>query len=106
MSGNDQNQQPTTVDPALLATIQQVVQASMQAMMQQGFRPAEPAASRSGKLRAEDLGYFDPDYESERNESIVNAGRHIYYRDMYVWIDHIKDLVKTYGDNKVRLLII
>ena len=98
------------VDPALLATIQQIVQTSMQGMMQ-GMRPAAnpdagmPDPPRSGKLRAEDLGYFDPDYESENNESIVSVGRHIYYRDMFVWIDHLKDLVKNHSEEEVRPMI-
>ena len=120
MAGNNNaNQnQPAAVDPALLAAIQQIVQTSMQGMMQ-GMRPpgagsgsgsgsgtgADPDAPRSTKLRAEDLGFFDPDYESEHNESIVSSGRHVYYRDMFVWIDHLKDLVKNHGDTAVRPMI-
>lgn len=91
------------VDPALIAAIQQIVQTAMA-----GMRPAAPEgadSSRHGRLRAEDLAYFDPDYESEHNESIVSAGRHIYYRDMFVWIDHIKDLVRTHGEEEVRPMI-
>ena len=41
-------------------------------------------ANRAGKLGVEDLGYFDPDYESEKNESIVSPGRHVYYRDIFL----------------------
>ena len=58
------------------------------------------------KLRVEDLGYFDLYYESETNEAIVSVGRHVYYRDMFIWIDYIKDLVKTYSEAEVRPMII
>ena len=40
--------------------------------------------SRTEKLRAEDLEYFDSDFESEHNEVIVSSERHVYYRDMFV----------------------
>ena len=94
------------VDPALLAAIRQIVQTSMQGMME-AMRPPVGAAAqddppRTGKLRAEDLGYFDPEFESEHNEFIVSSGRHVYYRDMFVWIDHLKDLCKTHGEDEIR----
>ena len=88
---------PPPVDPALLAAIQQIVQNSLQGI--QGRRPdggdgggndpddnaaAAALANRDRKLRSEDLGYFDPDYESEKNEAIVSVGRHVYYRDMFI----------------------
>ena len=114
--GNHANPNPA-VDPALLAAIQQIVQASMQGLLQErrtneggGNNPgnnatADAANRASSKLRAEDLGYFDPDYESERNEAIVSVGRHIYYRDMFVWIDHLKDLAKNHSEEEVRPMI-
>ena len=37
-----------------------------------------------GKLRAKDLKYFNPDYESENNKSIISVSRYIYYRDIFV----------------------
>lgn len=61
---------------------------------------------RTNKLRAEDLRYFDPDFESEHNESIVSSRRHVYYRDMFVWIDHIKNLIKNHSEAEVRSMII
>ncbi len=57
---------------------------------------------------AEDVGYFDPGYEdsSNTNASIVNAGRHVFYRDVYVFVDRIKDLAKgSTGEQKVKELI-
>ena len=40
--------------------------------------------SRQKKLRAENLNYFDFNYENKRNKLIVNVERYIYYRDMFV----------------------
>ena len=126
-TGNNPPQYAAAIDPALLASIQQMIQAGIQGAIQQlnaagnggagnsgagnggagnGGLGRDPATDTPrGKLRAEDLGYFDPDYESESNKAIVSAGRHVYYRDMFMWIDHLKDLVKTHGKGEVRLLI-
>ena len=46
---------------------------------------AEPTnAPRTEKLRAEDLEYFDSNFESEHNKVIISSERHIYYRDMFI----------------------
>lgn len=48
------------------------------------------------EIRAEEVGYFDPEYQQERGTKtsgpVVNAGKHVYYRDVYVFIDRLKDL--------------
>ena len=104
----------TAVNSVLLAAIQQIVQTSIQDIMQAMRAPAAAAAqdaveasvSRStDKLRAENLEYFDSNYESERNESIVSSGRHVYYRNMFVWIDHFKNLTKNHSEKELRSLI-
>ncbi|KAM0800543.1 hypothetical protein BDR22DRAFT_972808 [Usnea florida] len=88
-----QQQQPATQQPA-----HQLTQQTQQPVVQQ-------VVETKPKLRVEGLGFFDPGFESEHNESIVNSGRHIYYRDMFTWIDHLKDLVKEHGEATVRPLI-
>ena len=40
--------------------------------------------SRLDKLRAKNLGYFNLDYESEYNKSIISISRYIYYRDIFI----------------------
>ena len=44
----------------------------------------DPPARTDKKLRADDLGYFDPDFESDYNNSIISLGRYIYYRDIFI----------------------
>ena len=61
------------------------------------------------------MGYFDPDYQNEKeyrttssvvtNNPVVNAGKHIYYRDIYVFVDRLKDLARQHNDVKIRNVI-
>ena len=51
-------------------------------------------------LRAEEMGYFDPKYQPKQgtltNGSIVNANKYVYYRDVYIFIDRLKDLANQH----------
>ena len=40
--------------------------------------------SKPKKSKIENLKYFDFNYESEYNESIINFKYHIYYRNIFV----------------------
>ena len=56
------------------------------------------------------MGYFDRDYQNEKEHGatsgqVVNAGKHVYYRDVYVFIDHLKDLAKQHDGVKIRNVI-
>lgn len=37
------------------------------------------------KWNSEDIGFFDPDYEG--TGLVVNAGKNVFYRDVYVFIN-------------------
>ena len=58
----------------------------------------------NGALKADDVGFFDPFYEdsSNSNTTVVNAGRHVFYRDVYAFIDRLKDLINLKEEDKVR----
>ena len=51
-------------------------------------------------LHNEDIGFFDP--EAEGTESIVSQGKYFCYRDVYAFVDRLKDMAATKGDDKVR----
>ncbi|CAD6581700.1 MAG: hypothetical protein ASARMPRED_000679 [Alectoria sarmentosa] len=53
-------------------------------------------------LRAEEVGYFDPEYQQKQGQQgpIVNAGKYVYYRDVYIFVDRLKDLAVTRNDVK------
>ena len=106
------------VDPEILRAMRQMIREDMRSLrdeLRNTFQPQQPVPpvppvppaplEPRGKLRVEDLGYFDPDYESERNEAIVSVGRHVYYRDMFTWIDHLKDLVKDHDEVTLRPMV-
>ncbi len=54
------------------------------------------------QLKADDIGFFDPSYEDPTNSPVVNVGRHVFYRDVYAFIDRLKDLVSLKGEDKTR----
>ena len=53
------------------------------------------------------MNYFDFDYENsfDTNQFIVNSKRHNFYRDVFIFIDHLKNLKKTFFDFKIKKLI-
>ena len=70
---NDRNQSPPRPTPSPVATI----------------------PSQSDRLKAEEVGFFDPEYQQDHSnghELVVNAGKYVYYRDVYVFVDPLKDL--------------
>ena len=49
-------------------------------------------------LRAEDVGYFDPDFKPSEQEHgnttpgpVVNVGKHAYYLDVFVFVDYLNE---------------
>ena len=53
------------------------------------------------------MSYFDPEYEKEtvKNAPVVNAGKHVFYRDVYVFVDRLKDLAVQHDDAAVKNVI-
>ena len=63
-------------------------------------------------LKAEDVGFFDPGFQASEQEygkttpgPVVNAGKHAYYLDIFVFIDRLKALSRKYGQNAVQDVI-
>ena len=55
---------------------------------------------------AEDVGFFNFDYADVDNFVIVNVGRHVFYRDVYVFGDKLKNFAKGFiGEQRMRELI-
>ena len=56
--------------------------------------------TNTGQFRAKKMRYFDLEYQSEQriasHDFIVNVGKHVYYRDVYIFVDRFKDLVIRY----------
>ena len=65
--------------------------------------PQEPR-----EWRAEDIGYFDPDYEdsnSNYSNAMVSTGKHTFYKDVYTFVDRLRDMAKLRGPDKVRTVL-
>ena len=55
----------------------------------------------------ENIDYFDSRRENEKNTKIiVNVDRHVYYKDVFVFIDRLKNFEKKSFDHRVRELIV
>ncbi|KAM0801511.1 hypothetical protein BDR22DRAFT_888412 [Usnea florida] len=66
--------------------------------------PAPP----SPQLRAEEVGYFDPEYQQEHgslNGPVVNAGEYVFYKDVYIFTDRLKDLAVQRGEADIKAVI-
>ena len=62
---------------------------------------------RSILKSSENIDFFDSRRENDKNKDvIVNVDRHIYYKNVFVFTDKLKDLKKSFFDHKIRELIV
>lgn len=61
----------------------------------------------SPKLRAEEVGYFDPEYKQEQgsNGPVVNVGKHVFYKDVFISTNRLKDLAVQRGEADTKAVI-
>ena len=56
---------------------------------------------------SENIDFFDSRRENDKNRNvIVNVDRHIYYKDVFVFIDRFKNLKKSSSDHRVREFVV
>ncbi len=73
--------------------------------------PLSIPPTKSPPFRAEDIGFFDPGFQPEQEHGkttpgpVVNAGKHVYYLDVFVFVDRLKELARKHGPAKVIDLI-
>ena len=71
-------------------------------------------ASTTSKLRFEDVNFFDSNYQEKDKKivnhlafaSVVNANKHVFYRDVYVFTNKLFDLVKQHDNETIENVII
>ena len=49
-------------------------------------------------FKADDIGFFDPEYQDGTTGPVANAGKHVIYRDIYTFVDRLKDIEFSYGE--------
>lgn len=61
------------------------------------FTPPQSTLPTSAEksIKADDVGFFDPDHQDGTTGPVANAGKHIIYRDIYVFVDRLKDVANT-----------
>ena len=72
--------------------------------------PKPPGTSyyaNTSHLGAEEVGYFDPEYQQEQgsNAPVVNAGKHVFYKDVYIFTNHLKDSVVQRGEEDTKAVL-
>ena len=86
----------------------QAVMLALQATQQQTPRQArtpdgEEFDIRDNRMRDSEVGYFQPDLpDSYCADDPVTVGSESYYRDVYTFIDRIKDVAAYRGEDKVK----
>ena len=69
------------------------------------------SSAKPASFRAEDVGFFDPGFQPEPEHGnttpgpVVNAGKHAYYLDVFVFVDRLKELARKHGAATVINLI-
>lgn len=51
----------------------------------------------------EEIRFFDPNYEG--TGPVINVGKHVFYKEVYVFIDWCKDMALLKGDNKLHTVL-
>ena len=57
--------------------------------------------------KSKNIKFFDSKYERSTHidDSIVNVDRHVFYRDVYIFIDRLKNMTSLREKNKLRIVI-
>ena len=53
-------------------------------------------------MRIKEVGFFDPKHQQEQGtDPVVNIGKHVFYRDIYIFVDRLKDLAVSHDVKRV-----
>ena len=96
---------------ALLEQIEAMINRAITARMatpQPVSQPSEQpkkAEKHSSRWYAADLGFFNPNYEGKTittGEAMEHAGKDTIFRDVHLFVERVKDIAATRGDELVR----
>ena len=60
---------------------------------------------KSKPLTADTVGFFQPDYQDGTSTAVTNIGKQTVYRDVYVFINRLKDMAFIHGKDVIRDLL-
>ena len=55
------------------------------------------------ELNPEEEGFFDQKYEG--NSPVINAGKNVFYREVYPFVDRLQDMKQIKREEKLRLVV-
>ena len=64
-------------------------------------------------LKVENIDYFDSKYQENKlssnqydvNSLTVSVDRHVFYRDVYVFVNRLKNMMISKSENKIKKVI-
>lgn len=73
----------------------------------QNNTPAPEERSMSSMWKPDDIGYSDPEFDGHGPEAglIGSSSRHVYYRDVYTFVDRLRVLAPIKGLDALRVAI-
>ena len=66
-------------------------------------RPEAAPVLMTKELNPEEAAFFDPNYEG--NGAVINAGKNVFYRDVYALVDRLKEMEQIKGEGKLRSVV-
>ena len=71
------------------------------------MNPPPQITSHHQELKAKDVRFLKPDVQNEHELGpIATVSSDTVYRDIYTWVERLKDLVHVHGPNDVKQIIL
>ena len=101
-----QNPNPTTTaDPSPAPHVSQSIE-NPHPQRQNFETPLTSPSFRPPVLKAKEVGFYNPDVPDEHGKGpVATVGSDTVYRDIYTWVERLKDLVHVHGAADVRQII-
>ena len=69
------------------------------------YRPPGEGGTRTTRFNLDNIGFFDLFYDSKSIDTapaIEYTGKSTFFRDIYIFIDRVKDIARIKGEELVR----
>ena len=91
--------------PKQWATIINLIRTSAVTTPIATMTPPPPVNQSQRKWKVDNIGFFDPSLNNPDNIPIITVSRHLFYRDIYTFINRLKDMAKQRSTNKLRTIL-
>lgn len=72
------------------------------------FNFINPSASSTlnDQLKTVDVDYFDPDFDDNSKEQLINTNKHVSYKNVYAFINKLQNMSTIYESIKIKKIIL